>query len=130
MKLSIAVYGAPHSSEASESAYRFASTACSMGHALLRVFFYHDGVHNASSLAVPPQDETQTTQRWQALAVEFNIDLVVCVAAALRRGIVNTEEAERYELESQNLAEGFEISGLGQLLDAAVNSDRLVSFGH
>jgi len=129
MKLSIAVYGAPHSSEASESAYRFARAACSMGHALIRVFFYHDGVHNASSLAIPPQDETQTTQRWQALALEFNIDLVVCVAAALRRGIVNKEEAERYELESQNLADGFEISGLGQLLDAAVSSERLVSFG-
>lgn len=130
MKLSIAVYGAPHSSEASESAYRFARTACAMGHALTRVFFYHDGVHNASSLATPPLDETQATQRWQALAREFNIDLVVCVAAALRRGIVNEEEADRYELEGRNLADGFEISGLGQLLDAAVTSERLVSFGH
>ena len=130
MKLSIAVYGAPHSSEASETAFRFASTACAMGHKLVRVFFYRDGVHNSSTLATPPQDETQATQRWQKLAQEFDIDLVVCVAAALRRGIVNAEEGDRYDLDSHNLASGFEISGLGQLLDAAVNSERLVTFGN
>lgn len=130
MKLSIAIYGAPHTSEASESAYRFARACYTRGHQVTRIFFYRDGVHNASNLALPPQDETSYLQRWQDLAKEHQIDLVVCVAAALRRGIVNKEEAERYELPAHNLAEGFEISGLGQLLDAAVNSDRLITFGH
>jgi tRNA 2-thiouridine synthesizing protein D len=46
------------------------------------------------------------------------VDLVVCVAAALRRGIVE-----------QNLAAGFRISGLGQLVESAIQSDRLVVFG-
>ncbi len=129
MNISIALYGAPHSSEASESAYRFAQACCAKGHRVLRIFFYHDGVHNASALSMPPQDETQHTERWQALAGEHNIDLVVCVAAALRRGIVDQDESERYELPSANIARGFEISGLGQLLDAAVKSDRLITFG-
>ncbi len=129
MKLSIAIYGAPHSSQASESAYRFACACLDKGHEVPRIFFYRDGVHNASELAVPPQDETQHLTRWQCLAKRGNIELVVCVAAALRRGIVNSDEASRYDLTHHNLAEGFEISGLGQLLDAAVNSDRLITFG-
>jgi tRNA 2-thiouridine synthesizing protein D len=57
------------------------------------------------------------------------MDLVVCIAAALRRGVLNQEEAERYEKSTHNLAQEFNISGLGQLVDAAVNSDRLITFG-
>ncbi|MCK5275745.1 MAG: DsrE family protein, partial [Alphaproteobacteria bacterium] len=52
------------------------------------------------------------------LAEEHNLDLVVCVAAALRRGI-----------KDDILAPGFRISGLGQLIEAGIVSDRLVTFG-
>jgi len=52
------------------------------------------------------------------LAEEHSVDLVVCVAAALRRGIVD-----------DNLAAGFRISGLGQLVESGIRSDRLVTFG-
>ncbi|MDH3370852.1 MAG: DsrE family protein, partial [Gammaproteobacteria bacterium] len=56
--------------------------------------------------------------RWQKLAKDHHIDLVVCVAAALRRGI-----------KDENLQEGFRISGLGQLVETGIQSDRLVTFG-
>jgi tRNA 2-thiouridine synthesizing protein D len=46
------------------------------------------------------------------------VDLVVCVAAAMRRGI-----------RDENLAAGFRISGLGQLVEAGTQTDRLVTFG-
>ncbi|PPZ33725.1 sulfurtransferase TusD, partial [Escherichia coli] len=46
------------------------------------------------------------------------IDLVVCVAAALRRGI-----------KDELLAPGFRISGLGQLVEMGIQYDRLVTFG-
>ena len=39
-------------------------------------------------------------------------------AAALRRGI-----------KEENLAEGFRISGLGQLIESGIQADRLVTFG-
>ncbi len=129
MIFSLAIYAAPYSSQASDSAYRFAAALLENGHTLYRVFFYHDAVHTASSLATPPQDETFFTQNWQTLAQQHNIDLVVCIAAALKRGLLNQQEAVRYEKPAANLAEGFEISGLGQLVDAAVMSDRLVTFG-
>lgn len=127
---SLAVYSAPYSTQASYSALRFAQALVSQGHKLLRVFFYQDGIHNSSALTCPPQDELNLVAAWQQLAKEHGVDLVVCIAAALRRGVLNEEEAGRYAKTSHNLIDGFQISGLGQLVDAAVNSDRLISFGH
>jgi tRNA 2-thiouridine synthesizing protein D len=129
MIFSLAIYAAPYTSQASDSAYRFALALLENGHTLYRVFFYQDGVHTASSLSTPQQDETHFTQNWQALAKNHNIDLVVCIAAALKRGLLNQQEATRYDKAAYNLAAGFELSGLGQLVDAAVISDRLVTFG-
>ena len=58
-----------------------------------------------------------------------DLDLVICVAAAQRRGIVDDGEAERNGKDATNIADGFRISGLGQLIEGAVQSDRLVVFG-
>jgi tRNA 2-thiouridine synthesizing protein D len=130
MIFSLAVYSAPYSSQASYSAYRFAVALLSQGHHLHRIFFYQDGVHNATNLAAPPQDEFNLQQSWQALAKNHNLDLIVCIAAGLRRGILDSDEANRYDKPSHNIAEEFTISGLGQLIEAAVMSDRLISFGN
>lgn len=130
MIFSLAIYSAPYSSQANDSAYRFATALLAQGHKLYRIFFYHDGVHAATSLSTPQQDEFNFTAAWQTLAHEHNVDLVVCIAAALKRGILNNQESLRYEKTAANLAQGFEISGLGQLIDAAVMSDRLITFGY
>ena len=82
------------------------------------MFFYHDGVNNGSRLTEPPQDDRHIVNRWSALAAEHKVDLVVCVAAALRRGI-----------KDELLAPGFRISGLGQLVETGIQADRLVVFG-
>jgi tRNA 2-thiouridine synthesizing protein D len=52
MKFSLAIYSAPYSAQASDSAYRFAKALLAEGHSLYRIFFYQDGVHNAPS---PPK---------------------------------------------------------------------------
>lgn len=130
MIFSLAVYAAPYSSQASYSAYQFAVALLNQGHSLHRVFFYQDGVHNATNLAAPPQDEFNLQKAWQQLAIAHKLDFVVCIAAALRRGIVNETEAQRYDKTSHNCAEEFTISGLGQLVEAAAISDRLISFGY
>jgi tRNA 2-thiouridine synthesizing protein D len=118
MKFGIVVNEGPYQHQASDSAYLFAKAAIAKGHEVWRVFFYHDGVNNASKLTEPPQDDRHIVNRWAKLAEEHNVDLVVCVAAALRRGI-----------KDENLAHGFRISGLGQLVEAGIKSDRLVTFG-
>lgn len=129
MKYSLAIYGAPYSSQAADTAFKFAEAAIARGHQIYRLFFYLDGVHNASNLATPPQDENDIPARWHELIQSHNIDAVVCIAAGLRRGVLDEVEQERYEKPGHNLGEGFTLSGLGQLVDAGTNSDRLITFG-
>ncbi len=133
MKFGILVNEGPYQHQASDTAYQFTKAALAQGHEIFRVFFYHDGVYNATSISAPPQDDRNVAQQWADLAEEHNLDLVVCVAAALRRGILDEEQAQKssnttYNLETKE-GNGFRISGLGQLLEAGIQADRLVTFG-
>lgn len=129
MKFSILVNEGPYTHEASDTAYQFAKAVLAKGHEIFRIFFYHDGVNNATRLTTPPQDDRNIVNRWSKLAQDNNLDLVVCVAAAQRRGIVDEGEMKRNGKDATNLAPGFRISGLGQLIEAGIQSDRLVVFG-
>lgn len=129
MKFTLVIYGAPHASEGAASALRFARALLEAGHTLYRVFFYADGIHNGSALAAPPQDEQDLLGQWQELQQAYQLDLVVCIAAAQRRGLLSESEANRLEKPAANLAEGFELAGLGQLAEATAASDRIVTFG-
>ncbi len=129
MKFAIAVYGAPYSHQAPLSAYHFAKAVLNQGHEIYRVFFYHDGVYTGNESIAPPQDEPDIRQMWSSLAADNQIELIVCIASALRRGVLDRTEADRYEKSNANLDKAFIISGLGQLIDAGLNADRLVTFG-
>ncbi len=129
MKFTVQVNEGPYQHQAADSAYNFVKAALEKGHDIFRVFFYHDGVNNGTRLTTPPQDDRHVVDRWSELARENEIDLVICVAAAQRRGIVDAGEAERNGKDATNIADGFRISGLGQLIEGAVQSDRLVVFG-
>jgi tRNA 2-thiouridine synthesizing protein D len=118
VKFSLLVGEGPYTHQAADTAWQFASAAVAGGHEVMRVFFYHDGVYNATRLTEPPQDDRHIVNRWSALAAGHKVDLVVCVAAALRRGI-----------KDEVLAPGFRISGLGQLVESGIKADRLVTFG-
>ena len=118
MKFGVLVNEGPFTHQASDSAYQFTKAALEKGHEIFRVFFYYDGVNNANKLSEPQSDDRNPVQLWSDLAEEHGVDLVVCIAAALRRGI-----------KEDILAPGFRISGLGQLIEAGIQSDRLVVFG-
>lgn len=129
MRYALLVLEAPNARGASHTALRFARAAAARGHTVSRVFFYGDGVHNATSLAVPPQDEADLVAAWRDFALANGIELVVCIAAALRRGILDDGERDRYERAGANLDPAFVLSGLGQLAEATLEADRLVTFG-
>ncbi len=129
MKFGILVSEGPYTHQAADSAYLFTKAALEKGHEIYRIFFYHDGVNNGTRLTTPPQDERHIVNRWSELAEKHKLDLVVCVAAAQRRGIADAEEAKRNGKDGDNLAPGFRISGLGQLVEAGIQCERLVTFG-
>jgi tRNA 2-thiouridine synthesizing protein D len=116
MKFALLIAATPFSTQGAETALRFARAAISSGHAIERIFFFRDGVHNASNITISPQDEMNIPAEWQLFCKAQAIDAVVCVSAALKRGIVDTNT-------------NIPIAGLGLLTDAIINADRLVTFG-
>ncbi|MDF2489917.1 MAG: putative intracellular sulfur oxidation protein DsrE-like [Pseudomonas sp.] len=128
MKFAIAVFSPAHA-PSSRRALRFAQAALAGGHEIVRLFFYQDGVHSASANVVAPQDETDIAAQWRVFVSEQQLDAVACIAAALRRGVLDDEEANRYQRPAANLPAPWELSGLGQLHEAAQLADRLVCFG-
>ncbi len=129
MKFAILVNEGPYQHQAADTAFNFTKAALEKGHEIVRVFFYHDGVNNGTRLTTPPQDDRNIVNLWSELAKEHDLDLVVCVAAAQRRGIVDEDEAKRHGKDANNIAEGFRISGLGQLIEMGIKADRLMAFG-
>ncbi len=129
MKFGILINEGPYTHQASDSAYHFTEAVLRAGHEVVRVFFYHDGVYNGTRLSVPPQDDRNISERWTALGQQYDLELILCVAAAQRRGLLDEDEAKRAGKEASNMAPGFQISGLGQLIDAGIQADRLIVFG-
>lgn len=127
MKFTLLVTAAPHHENA-RHALQFCQAALAAGHEVPRVFFYGDGASTGNALLTPPQDESPVSSAWQAIAEQFPVELIVCVAAALKRGVLDADTAQREEKPTSNLASGFVISGLGQLAEAIIENDRLVSF--
>lgn len=129
MKYTILINEGPYQHQAADSALQFVRAALEKGHEIFRVFFYHDGVNNGTRLTVPPADDRQIQKSWTELADKHGLDLVICIAAAQRRGIMDADEAKRQGLDANNIAPGFRISGLGQLVEGGIQSDRLIVFG-
>ena len=115
-------------SQGAFSAWQFAQAAIRQGHQIKQVFFYRQGVYNTTALLSPPSEETNLMHHWQQLYREHQVELVCCVAAALRRGIVDQHSADEQGLAQHNLAEGFRLGGLGELVTALPTTDRLVQF--
>ena len=129
MIFAITVHGAPFSSSAALSAYRFAEAALAVGHVIPRVFFYHDAVRTGDGLSVPPQEENSVVDRWAELSEKHGVELAVCISASLKRGVLNDEARDRYDKPATNLHPAYTIVGLGQLIDVIVGADRFISFG-
>lgn len=125
---SLVVNGSVYGSQSARHAYQFACALLEKGHKLVSVFFYQDGVHNASSLVLPANDEFDLTKAWQQLSQRYHVRLESCVAASLRRGVVDNQEAKTHGLEVGNVATGFELAGLGGLAEALLTQDRVVQF--
>ncbi len=126
MKYTLLINGGPDSSSA-ETALAFAEALLSSGHSLYRLFFYQAGVLLARHS--PDSTDNPVPQRWHQLINRHGVDAVVCISAALRRGLVSEQESRQSEPQFAQVAAGFQVSGLGQFADAVANSHRVVTFG-
>ncbi|KAF3983107.1 MAG: sulfurtransferase complex subunit TusD [Methylococcales symbiont of Hymedesmia sp. n. MRB-2018] len=129
MKYAIQINANPNDSYVAYSAFQLIEALIKRQHKIFRVFFYQEGIYHAYKYITPADDELQLTKQWTALATIHKIDLVVCISAAQRRGLLIADEASRQGKMDNDLADGFRISGLGQLLEATLLADRFIVFG-
>ncbi len=128
MKFAILLTGAPFSSQAPQSALAFCEAAVAAGHEIIQVFLYGDGVHLANRLAVPPADEVDWGSRWREWLTVQGCPATACVASALRRGIIDPDEAERWDKPAASLEGPWRIGGLGDWVQASLEADRVMTF--
>ena len=67
--------------------------------------------------------------KFDVIIQEEDIDSIVCVTSGLKRGIIDEKESKKLKLDSSSIMSSSDLSGLGQLVDAFDNSDRVLSFG-
>jgi tRNA 2-thiouridine synthesizing protein D len=128
MRYTLLVTGPAYGTQQATSAWLFARALLTAGHQLDSVFFYREGVLNANQLTSPASDEFDLVRAWHKLHQEQGVALNICVAAALRRGVSDQQEAARLQLAGSNLQPGFTLSGLGALAEAALSCERMVQF--
>ncbi|MGG5838228.1 sulfurtransferase complex subunit TusD [Huaxiibacter chinensis] len=128
MRFALMVTGPAYGTQQASSALQFAQSLLEAGHHVMNIFFYREGIYNANQLTSPASDEVDMVRAWQMLHEKHGVELHICVAAALRRGVVDSTEAERLGLTGANLQSGFSLSGLGALAQAALTCDRMVQF--
>lgn len=128
MRFALMVTGPAYGTQQATTAWCFANALLDSGHVLDSVFFYREGILNGNQLVSPASDEFDLVRSWQKMALQQGVALNICVAAALRRGVVDEPEAIRLGLGCHNLLDGFQLSGLGALAEAALTCDRVVQF--
>lgn len=129
MQYALFVHGSPFQTKACHSAFTFAKAILdSREHQLKGVFFYQEAVFIGNKFNQNPRDEFDLQSAWQNLAKDNGIELYLCIAAAVRRGIISKEESQRYELESESLAPYFQLEGLGTLVSLMNDCHKIISF--
>ena len=94
----------------------------------LNVFFYGDAAHTANHLRWQSAEQVDLTKEWQTLAEQYQLSLPVCVSTALSRGISDTDNSARHQLNGDNLATGFSLVGLSELAMMMQDDCRLLQF--
>ena len=117
---------APPLHSSSTTAFHFLQATLNKNHSVKRVFFYQDGVYHGSRLIY--LENALLINRWQNLAKQYDLELTLCSTSAARRGIMGPEQADYFEKDTDNLAEGFQIGSLSLWFESVLMADRVISF--
>ena len=127
-KFTLLITASPQDSQSHLTAIKFARELIKQQIEISAVFFYQDAVFVANRYTLPPSDEPQLSDIWCNIASTNNFELQTCVAASLRRGIIDQQESIDNDLGGENLNSGFKLTGLGQL--AAAMNDKQTKLVH
>lgn len=94
----------------------------------LQIFFYGEAAHTGNALRWQTADRENLTLLWSQLSKEYQLQLPICVSTALTRGITDAANAKRHKLQGNNLAEGFELVGLGELAAQLSKANKVITF--
>jgi len=129
MQYTLLITGSPYQSKGCHTALRFIRAALAQyPNSIKGVFFSEDAVLIGNHLAQPPRDAINVTQAWQDIAQQHHVPLYLCIAAAVRRGLIGDSESKRYELSHHTLAEHFQLEGLGTLVDMMNSTHKIIQF--
>ncbi|WP_218056212.1 sulfurtransferase complex subunit TusD [Gilliamella sp. App6-5] len=118
LSYTLVIMGPAYGTQSAYCAYQFAQVLLSnTPHTIKNIFFYADGVYNGNRYTDPASDEFDLISAWQELSQKHAFTLTVCVAAAQRRGIIEN-----------NLADHFQLTGLGELSESIAMTDRTIQF--
>lgn len=129
MQYTLLALSSPSDGQCLLTAVRVAEAIIRKGHRLDTVFFSDAATTVGLATLSMPQDEIAVQRQWQRLATDHAVDLVLCVASAMQRGVVGADELPADSELDPTLAEGFTIGGLGQLVAATHAADRVLTFG-
>lgn len=115
MKLLVIVNESPWASGLALCANRFVHAAIASGHAIPAVFFREDGVYNALQGELTDAGTPDLCKDWAELAIAANTRLLLCSSSRLRRLKHNPPGV-------------FQDSGLTEMFELMLQSDRVVSF--
>lgn len=116
----------PALSESHATAQRLVAELINNGDIIHRVFFYQDAAYIGIKTQVPGQGLQASFDGWLKLQEQKNFPLQICIANALRRGIIDTTEGGRYQ-QIETLHNGFQLCGLGEIAEACQTSDRIIT---
>ena len=109
MRFALVVLAAPDSGLCHLRAQSFARALRTADITLTRVFFYGEGVRAASA------ENDDSIDQWSGIAVRQGCELVLCSASAENHGILTPPAP-------------FTLMGLGALMEAGHDCDRVISF--
>lgn len=113
----LTIHSGPWSNQSVSTACQFAKTALLAGNEIKAIFLYQDGVLNGLKDIDIPSDELNGQNLLLALSKAHNLDILLCVTAAEKRGI-----------QQHSIADGFTIAGLAEYAELSASTDKVIQF--
>ena len=98
------------------NALEVAQDLLAQNHTINYIYFLFDGAYVANKFIDMPTDEYDLSKAWRQFAAVNNIDLSVCSASGLRRGI-----------SQESIAEHFRFGSIGEFVTHCTAADKVLS---